>query len=158
MAKVPLITNQAVLSTTMPVVICGAASGSKAGGTHKIWGRSSSEVFRDTTSSWNINGTFTAPFTGYYYMRISVRLSSNPNTGYDYLEVVPPNAAINGRPIFLWGNSGDTRQYRPYALECVLFLNKNDTISPQLTLAGTTTVDGGDTAQTDTQLHIYLIG
>lgn len=158
MAKVPLITNQADLSPNRPIVICGAASGSKIAGSHKIWGRSLSEVFKDTTSSWNTNGTFTAPLTGYYYMRISVRLSTNSGTGYDYLEVIPPNASINGRPITLWGNVNDSRTYRPYALECVLFLNKDDAISPQLTLAGTTTVDGGTTAQTDTQLHIYLIG
>ena len=149
--------NNNILTPNRPAVICGAASGSRTSGANKIWGRASGEVFRNVGNGWSTNGTFTAPLPGHYYVRISIRTSSNSGTGYDYLEI-SPSSSVYGRPIRLYSVSNDTGTYRPYSLEAVVYLEQNDFIIPQLYLSGTATIDGGSTSQTDSQLHIIYIG
>lgn len=140
------------------VVLVGGG-GAKTAGTYSYWGDTNDRVLANTGGGWNSSTKiFTAPVTGNYLVTAHIRMSAEQNVSYNYMQFTNSNNAVNGTPMELWApaiQSGGT--YRPRQLTAVLRLNKNDTLTPQLSLNGTATLDAGSAGQADDYLNITLI-
>jgi len=141
-----------------PFVVLGAPGVARTSGTYRHWG-GAGYVMSNVGGHWNSSTQqFTSPVDGKYFVHVQLRMSSETNTTYNYINLVNSNSSANGSPLRLWSPANDSGTYRPHSVSWIMHLRAGDTFAPELILNAAATLDGGYTGQTDDGVVIMLIG